>query len=175
MASTCLFQHLYHFLCFRLCECYFLDFFECLILFSCILACTSTVSVFVAISMLSHAWNVFTRMIVDSTTCFTHMHVDLFTEYFIQYFHECNHLFFHLVLPCIHFHICFQLPIGESVQPWPGIYLHRDNIAQSGVGLVFLSRNAHFYLGTVLQDCFVHFLGTVIASPENCAMQSLSM
>jgi len=42
-------------------------------------------------------------------------------------------------------------------------------------GFVFLSKNVHFFPGTVLQDYFVHFWGTVTTGPKNCAMQSLSL
>lgn len=49
-----------------------------------------------------------------------------------------NQFCFHLVLPCIQFHIFFQLPINKSSQPWPRICLHRDNIAQSTEGRICL-------------------------------------
>ena len=68
-------------------ECYFLDFYEHLLSFTCILACTSTISVFVTISLLSHAWNCFARTVTDSATRFTHMHVVLFSIYFV---HSCH-------------------------------------------------------------------------------------
>jgi len=35
-----------------------------------------------------------------------------------------NRFCFHLVSLCIQFLICFQLHIGESGQPWPGLFLH---------------------------------------------------
>ena len=72
---TCLLQHLCPFLCFGLCECCLLDFYEHFLSFTCILACTSTFLVFVSISLLLHAW-----MIVDSKTHFTHMHDVSFFE-----------------------------------------------------------------------------------------------
>ncbi len=43
------------FLYFALCKCCLLDFNECLLLFQCMLACRSIVSVFICISLLSHA------------------------------------------------------------------------------------------------------------------------
>ena len=46
-------------LCFFLYEYCLLDFFECLLSLTCILAFPSTVSVFVNISLLSHGWNCF--------------------------------------------------------------------------------------------------------------------
>lgn len=56
------------------------------------LACPSIVSIFVAISLLLYAWNYFSRTVIDSVTHFTHMHVDLFTEYFLHFCMHCQSL-----------------------------------------------------------------------------------
>jgi len=87
-----------------------------------------------------------------------------------------NHLCFHLVSPCIHFHIHFQLPVGKFGQPWPRLYLTKIALRNPRKeGFIFLSRNVHFFPSTILEDCFAHFWGIVTTSPENCAMQSLSL
>lgn len=102
----CLVLHFYLFLYFHLCGYCSLDFSEHLLSFTCILACPSTVLVFISISLLLHAWNYFARTVVDSATRLTHMHVVSFFESVIcrfhalsltyaytQYHHEFTHTF----------------------------------------------------------------------------------
>lgn len=52
-----------------------------------ILTCTSTVSIFINISLLLHAWNCFSQTVVDSVTRLTHIHVVPFSEFFIHNLH----------------------------------------------------------------------------------------
>jgi len=94
--------HFCCFLCIRLCKCCLTDFFECLLLFTCILVCPSSVSIFVAISMFSHAWNYFAWMFAQPANSLTHMHVDLFVEFDSCFACTIYHFCYHLVLPCIH-------------------------------------------------------------------------
>lgn len=74
-------------LCFSSYEHYLIDCSELFLSFLCILACTSTILVFISISLLSHTWNYFSRMVVDSTTRLTHMHVVSFFEFSIHCLH----------------------------------------------------------------------------------------
>ena len=150
----------------------FLVFFECLLLFTCILACSSTILVCVAISLLSHALNCFSWTIVDSATCFTHMNLDLFTKSFI-------HVWMHLSITstftkCRHAStVIFSFSFPSASRTNLGLDSAFTETALHNLGKegsVFLYRNAHFFPGTVLQECFAHFWGTVTVGPENYAM-----
>ena len=68
------------FLCFDLCDCCLLDFSEHLLSLLCMLACRSIVSVFIHISLLSHASPYFAWMVTVVTTHFKHMHAFPFYE-----------------------------------------------------------------------------------------------
>lgn len=86
------------------------------------------------------------------------------------------HLCLHSVSPCIRIHIRFQLPVSESRQPWPGLYLTKTALHNpKREGSVFLSGNAHFFPVIVLQSCIAQFWGRVTAGLKNWAMQSLCL
>lgn len=84
----CLMLHLWWFLCFALYEHYLFDLNEWLQSFWYILACNSILSVFINISLLLHAWNCFSRMVIDSVTRLTHMHGVPFSESIIHHLHK---------------------------------------------------------------------------------------
>ena len=94
--------HFCRILCLCLYEYHFLDFFEFLLSFTCISSCPSTISIFINISLLSHAWNCFSRTIVDSETRLTYMHVVPFSKSVIHHFHAWS-----LTYAYTHYHHAF--------------------------------------------------------------------
>ena len=111
------------FLCFNLYEFCLLDFSEHLISFWYILACTRTISIFFNISLLSHAWHYFARVVTIVATCFTHMHSFPFYETCTCCLHEWS---FTLVFTHLTMHSdfsCFQSPVRRTGLPWPRLCL----------------------------------------------------
>jgi len=150
---------------------YFLDLFECLLSFTCVLACPRSVSIFVAISMLSHAWNCFAWTFTQMANDLTHMRVDMFAQYSIHVFHSmfinsvityCRHSFHRLT--------CFQFFISESSQPRLSLCLHQGYIAQSGEGrLTFLSGFLHSRPKLASWTRLRISRGQWLLGPKNCA------
>lgn len=88
--------HLCHFLCFTLCECCLLDFSEFLLYFWCMLACRSTISIF--IQNLTTA-TCMTLFFMNDCHCSDSFHI-----------HACFPIFriLHLLYACIIIHSCLH-------------------------------------------------------------------
>lgn len=152
-----------------------LDFSERLLSFWYILACTRTVSVFVNISLLSHARNFFSWTVIDSTTRVTHMHVALFPEFVIHHFHARS--FTNAYTQYRHefiFTFNFSFPSVSLANLGPDSAFIETTLHNLGKEIFsYLSKNVYFYPTTILHDCFSHFWGTMTTGQEKCTMQSL--
>jgi len=145
--------HFWCFLYFSSYECCLLDFSERFLSFWYIIACTSTVLVFINISLMStHSWHYFSRMVVDSATRLTHMHLVPFHEFVIHHLHACSFTY-----PYTQYHHAFTLtfvfscPSASLGNLNPNFAFTETTFHNLGNNdFVFLSRNEHFYWGTVL-------------------------
>lgn len=153
--------HFWHFFCFTSYEHCLLDFRECLLSFWYMLSYNSTVSVFINISLLSHEWNYFLRMIIDSTTHLTHMHVFPFSKSIIHHFHACSFAYsytqYHHAFALMFMLNFSSVSLGNLVSESAFTKTRFHNLGEKGY--VFLSRNAPFYLALSSRTFLHNFEG----------------